>query len=223
MPASVVTFKGRELLAFRLKGTPAATTEPFCMGWGVTPPAGGPFTANQTDVAPFNEGPESRIGSGVTTSSLVTTATTNDTYQVVGTIVATGARTVVETFLSELTTKPTTNTVAAAGVVGSLSATTLNTGTAFSPGNGSYIQIRTEVMQVTAGSGTAALTVVRAQNGTTAIATIAVGDIVTLGNPPGTGTFGTTAGSLFAHADHGVVTLSTGDSIVYSWRVQVQS
>lgn len=220
--AAKVTAKGREHVTFRLRGAPASGTEPLVVGWGVTPPAGGPFTAAVTDVAPFDEGPENRT-TGV--SSFVTTGggTTNDTYQVVGTIVATGARTVVETFLSELTTKPVVNTVAAAGVVGSAVATTLNTGTAYSPGNGNYVQIRTEVMQVTAGSGSTALTVVRGANGSAAIATIAAGDIVTLGNPPGTGTFGTTAGSLFAHADHGVNTLSTGDAISYTWQIQVTS
>lgn len=217
---AVITYKGREFVTFRLKGNPASSTEPLNLGWGVSPPAGGPFTANQTDVAPFDEGAENRVAG---TSSFVTTTTNNDTYQVTGTIVATGARSVVEVFLSDLTTKPVTNTVAAAGVVGSNSATTLNTGSTFSPGNGNYVQIRTEVMQVTAGSGSTALTVVRGANGSTAISTIAVNDIVTLGNPPGTGTFGSTAGSLFFHADHGVVTLANGDSIAYTLKTQVTS
>lgn len=218
--ATVVTSKGREFVTFRLKGAPTSGTEPLNLGWGITPPAGGPFTAATTDVAPFDEGPENRVAG---TSSFVTTTSTNDTYQVAGTITATGTRGVVEVFLSDLTTKPVTNTVAAGGVVGSAVATTLNTGTAFTPGNGNYIQIRTEVMQVTAGSGTTALTVVRGQNGSAAIATIAVGDIVTLGNPPGTGTFGTTAGSLFFHADHAVVNLLVGDSIAYTLKTQVTS
>lgn len=218
--AAVITYKGREFITFRLKGTPGAGTEPLNIGWGVTPPAGGPFTANQTDVAPFDEGPESRVAG---TSSEVTTTTINDTYQVVGTITASGTRTIDEVFLSDLTTKPVTNTVAAGGVVGSSVATTLNTGSTFSPGNGNYVQIRTEVMQVTAGSGSTALTVVRGQNGSTAISTIAASDIVTLGNPPGTGTFGSTAGSLFLHADHGSVSLSSGDSIAYTLKTQITS
>src|SRR6476659_6862934 len=122
---AVITAKGREFLSYRLKGAPSAGTEPLNIGWGVTPPAGGPFTANQTDVAPFDEGAESRVAGS---SSLVTTTTTNDTYRVTGTVTATGARSVVEVFLSDVTTKPVTNTVAAGGVVGSSSATTLNTG-----------------------------------------------------------------------------------------------
>lgn len=221
----LITSKGRELITFRLKGTPAGTTEPFCMGWGVTPPAGGPFGANQTDVAPFDEGPENRIGSGFTTSSFVTTSTTNDTYQVVGTITATGSRSVVEVFLSELTTKPFSTTVAAGTgtVISSLTNTTMNVGANYTPANNTYVQVRTEVMQVTGGTGTTALTVTRGANGSAAISTILANDIVTLGNPPGTGTFGTTAGSLFFHADHGVMTLATGDSITYTLRTQVTS
>lgn len=225
MPATVVTNKGREFVTFRLKGTPAANTEPFCMGWGVTPPAGGPFTANQTDVAPFDEGPENRITSPQTTSSFATTATANDTYVVTGTLTATGTRSVVEVFLSELTTKPFTTTVAAGAttVIGSPTNTTMNIGTSYTPANGTFVQVRTEVMQVTAGTTTTALTVTRGANGSTPISTIAANDIVTLGNPPGTGTFGTTAGSLFFHADHGVITLATGDSVSYTLRTQVTS
>lgn len=219
---AVITNKGREFLSFRLRGAPAAGTEPLNIGWGVSPPAGGPFTANQTDVAPFDEGAEARI---VGTSSLQTTSTNNDTYRVTGTMTATGARSVVEVFLSDLTTKPFSTTVAAGAgtVIGSSSNTTLNVAATYTPANNTYIQIRTEIMLVTAGSGTTALTVTRGVNGSTAIATIAAGDIVTLGNPPGTGTFGTTAGSLFFHADHGVVTLASGDSIAYTLNTQISS
>jgi hypothetical protein len=220
VPATVVTSKGREFVTFRLRGTPGAGTEPLNIGWGISPPAGGPFTANQTDIAPFDEGAENRT---VGTSSFVTTTSTNDTYQVSGSIAATGTRAVVEVFLSDLTTKPFATTVASGGVVGSNVSTTLNTGAAYTPANGTYVQVRTEVMQVTAGTTTTALTVVRGVNGTTALSTIGVNDIVTLGNPPGIGTIGTTAGSLFFHADHAVVNLLTGDSITYTLKTQVTS
>ncbi|MDB4872538.1 MAG: hypothetical protein JWL97_3542 [Gemmatimonadales bacterium] len=219
---AVIVSKGREFLTFRLKGTPVAGSEPLNAGWGVSPPAGGPFVANQGDVAPFNEAPEARVAG---TSSLVTTATPNDTYQVAATITATAGRSVVEVFLSEVATKPFSTTVAAGAgtVIGSSTNTTLNTAVNYTPANGTYIQVRTEVMQVTAGTGTSVLTVVRGANGSTAIATITAADIVTLGNPPGTGTFGTTAGSLFFHADHGVITLANGDSVAYTLKTQVTS
>jgi hypothetical protein len=151
------------------------------------------------------------------TSSQVTVTTTNDTYQVIGTITASGARSVTEAALSDSTTQPAVAAVAAGGVVGSSVSTTLNTAATFSPGNNNFIQIRNEVMQVTAGSGTTALTVVRAQNGSAAISTIAVSDMVTPGNPPGQ--TGITGGSLLTHADFGVITLANGDSIQFTWKV----
>jgi hypothetical protein len=200
--ASVVTSKGREIIANRLKGT---GSEPLNLGWGV-PSA--QFTAAVSDVALFAETSEARVAG---TSSIVTTTTTNDTYQVVGTLTAAGSRAVTECGLFDSTTKPTGNTVAAAGVVGSSVATTLNTGTTFSPGNNNYIQIRTEVMQVTAGSGTTALTVTRGANGSSAISTIAVSDIVTPGNIPGTSAI--TGGSMLAHYDFAVINLATSDTI----------
>ncbi|MDB5910433.1 MAG: hypothetical protein JWP34_4547 [Massilia sp.] len=214
---AVIVSKGREFLTFRLKGTPVAGSEPLNAGWGVSPPAGGPFVANQTDVAPFNEAPEARVAG---TSSLVTTATPNDTYQVAATITATAGRSVVEVFLSDLTTKPFSTTWATAPT--GTGGTTGTTAVAYTGGVNSYIQCRGEVMQVTAGNGTTSLTLARAQNGSTAV-TQANGDVVTTGNIPGTGTFGTTAGSLFFHADHGVITLATGDSVAYTLKTQVTS
>src|SRR6266478_4973257 len=88
---------------------------------------------------------------------------------------------------------------------------TLNTAATFTPGNNNFIQIRTEVMKVTAGSGSTALTVVRAQNGSAAISTIAVSDTVTPGNPPGQS--GITGGNMFVHSDFSVINLNTSDSI----------
>ncbi len=63
---------------------------------------------------------------------------------------------------------------------------------------------------VTAGTGTTALTVTRAQNGSAAISTISAGDVVTMGNPPGTSTAN---GSLFVHASFAGLPLSSGDSL----------
>lgn len=209
-----MTRKGDDIVTGRFIGATPAQAEPKILSIGVTPPAGGPFTAATTDVSLFDESAEARITG---TSSQVTVTTTNDTYQVTGTFTATSARAVVECGLFDSTTKPTANTVAAAGVVGSSSATTLNTGSTFSPGNNNYIQIRTEVMQVTAGSGTTALTVVRGQNGSSAIATIAVSDIVQPGNPPGQ--TGVTGGSMYVHADFAVINLSTNDTLALTIKI----
>lgn len=207
--AAVLTAKGRDITTARIKGT---GTEPLNVGWGGGGVAGGPFTAATTDVGPFNELAEVRTAG---TSSQVTTTTANDTYQVVGTITATGARTVCEVFLSDSSTKPFSTTVASGAVIGSNSATTFTSGASYTPANNTYIQIRTEVLKVTAGTGTTSLTVTRAQNGSAAISTIAASDAVTGGNIPG-GTGDQTGGALFVHADHGSSTLATNDSITYT-------
>jgi hypothetical protein len=212
--ASVVTATGDAIIVGRMRGSTPTQAEPLNCGWGTNPAA---LTAAHTDIAPFTEATESRVAG---TSSVTTTTTTNDTYTVVGTIVVAGAgKTVGEWFLSDSTTKPAAGAVAAGGVVGSNSATTLNTAATFTPGNGNYIQIRTEVMLVTAGSGTTVLTVTRAQNGTAAISTIAVADAVQPGNPPGNTAI--TGGSLFAHMDFTGLALNIGDSLALTANTKV--
>lgn len=210
--ATIVTRKGKDIFSARLIGATPTQAEPKVITWGLNPAA---LTAAATDVAMFDESAEARV---TATSSQVATTTPNDTYQLVGTITASAARTIQEFGAFDSTTQPAAGAVAASGVVGSSVSTTLNTAAAFSPGNGNYIQIRTEVMQVTAGSGTTALTVVRAQNGSAAIATIAAGDVVTPGNIPGTSA--TVGGSQFVHADMAVINLNSGDSIQFTLKVQ---
>lgn len=211
--ATVVTSKGREIIAGRMRGGTPTQAEPLFVGWGTNPAT---RTALVSDVAPFTEATEARVTG---TSSIVTTTTTNDTYQVVGTITVSGAgKTIAEVFLCDSATKATTNTVAAGGVVGSGVSTTLNTGSTFTPGNNNYIQIRDEVMQVTAGSGTTALTVVRAQNGSAAISTITAADVVTPGNPPGQ--TGIAAGNLYLHGDFTGLALNVGDAIQFTVQVK---
>lgn len=206
--ATIVTRTGDSIVAARMIGATPTQAEPKFLGWGTGGIAGGPFAAAKTDVGAFQEAAEARV---TCTSSQVTTTFTNDTYQAVGTITSASGQTIAEVLLSDTSAKPVANTVAAAGVVGSSSATTLNTGSTFSPGNNGYVQIRTEVMQVTAGSGTTALTVTRGANGSSAIATIAVGDIVTAGNAPGSSVVSN--GNLFVHASFAGLPLNSGDSL----------
>jgi hypothetical protein len=210
--ASVITRKGKEIFSGRLIGASPSQAEPKVISWGLNPNA---LTAAATDVALFQESGEARV---TATSSQVTTTTTNDTYQAVGTITAGAGRVITEFAMFDSATQPATALVAAGGVVGSSGATTLNTSATFTPGNNNFIQIRNEVMQVTAGSGSTALTVVRAQNGSSAISTIAVSDVVTPGNPPGQS--GITGGTLLAHGDFGAVTLASGDSMQFTLKVQ---
>jgi hypothetical protein len=215
-----LTSNGRDILLdrFRNLGGTTYANEPKIIGWGLGGAAGGPFTAAASDVAMFQEAPEARVTG---TSSITTTTTTNDTYQVTGTITCTqgGGETITEMLLGDTTSKPAVNTVAAGGVVGSNSSTTLNTGTNFSPGNNGYVQIRTEVMQVTAGSGTSALTVTRGANGSSAISAIAASDVVTAGNAPGSTVV--TNGDMFLHASFSGIALSLNDQIAFTVTVQL--
>jgi hypothetical protein len=216
----LLTSNGRDILLDRFRNLGGTTypNEPKIIGWGLGGAAGGPFTAATPDVAMFQEAPEARVTG---TSSIVTTTTTNDTYQVAGTITCTqgGGETITEMLLGDTTSKPAVNTVAAGGVVGSAGSTTLNTGTNFTPGNNGYVQVRTEVMQVTAGSGTSVLTVTRGANGSSAISTIAASDVVTAGNAPGSTVV--TNGDMFLHASFGGIALAQSDSIAFTATVQL--
>jgi hypothetical protein len=203
-----MTAKGRDILTNRIKGS---GTEPLNIAWGNNPAT---LTAATTDVALFKPATEARTAG---TSTQQTTTTSNDTYQVVGTITSTGTQTIAEVGLFDNSTAPYTSTVTGGTAVGSNSGTTLTVAASYTPANGTYIQIRTEVLQVTAGTGTTSLTVARGQNGSTAISTIANTDEVTAGNIPGSSTI--TGGSMFLHADHGANSLNNGDTITYTVKI----
>lgn len=210
--ATVVTRRGKEILSGRLIGTTPTQTEPNYLAWGLNTV---PTTAAATDVALFTEAPEART---LGTSSQTTTTTTNDTYQVTGTQTSTASRVIQEAALYHSATQPAAASVASgAGIIGSTSSTALVTNATFTPGNNAYIQIRGEVMLVTAGSGTTSLTVTRAQNGSTAISTIVTNDNIAPGNAPGSTVV--TGGSVFAKADMAAINLASGDSITWTWKV----
>lgn len=217
MSASVVTYKGREIYAAALNGT---VDVPKYVGWGIDLAGVDTLTAAQTDVSLFSPSLAQTNDRATGTTSIVTTNTTNDTLQVVGTLTAASSLAICEVGLFDSATYPATDSVqASSGVIGSATGTTVivATGGNFTVGN--FIQIRTEVMKVTAIS-TNTLTVTRAQNGTTAISTIAQGDVVGQGNPPGQ--TGVTGGNLFGHADFAVINLSSGDSIQFTLSSYVQ-
>lgn len=207
----VVTAKGREIMTGRMRGGTPTQAEPLFIGWDT-----GGFTGAVSDVGAFGESAEARITG---TSSQQTTTTANDTYQVTGTLTATGSRTITAVLLSDTTSKPFATTVTGGSAVGSAVGTTLTVAAAYTPANNTYIQVRTEVLQVTAGTGTTSLTVTRGQNGSAAIASIANSDPVTAGNPPGVATV--TNGNLFVHGEHGSTTLASGESITYTVTVKI--
>lgn len=78
--ATVFTNAGKALTTNRLKGS---GTEPNYVAWGT-----GAGTAAAADTTLFTEASEARVAG---TSTQQTTAVTNDTYQVVGTLTCAGA------------------------------------------------------------------------------------------------------------------------------------
>lgn len=81
--ATLVVDRGKQVIADRIRGV---GTEPNWVAWGT-----GAGTTAAADTTLFTEASEARVAG---TSSTVTTDTTSDTYQVVGTITADGAKTI---------------------------------------------------------------------------------------------------------------------------------
>jgi len=84
--SSLVPTTGKAIITGRLIGTTPSQAEPRYLGWGTGAGAG---SASSTDVS--TPASESRVTG---TSSQVTTTVTNDTHQVVGTITASGSKTI---------------------------------------------------------------------------------------------------------------------------------
>jgi len=204
--------KGREMIAARMKGATPSQVEPLNVGWGTV---GATPNATVFDVGLYKEAAETRVA-GV--SSFVTTSSTNDTYQVVGTITSLSGQTIAEAIMTDSTTKPFTTTWATAPTT--TAGTSGTTAASYTPANNSFIQDQSgEVMQVTAGSGSTSLTVVRGANGSTAV-TSANGNQVTLGNAPG---HTEAAASVLVHATFTGLALNTNDSIQFTFQVQISS
>ncbi len=206
--ASLVLSKGDDVAAGRMKGATPTQLEPLNISWG-----SGAGTTAKTDVAAFAEGPETPV---VGTSSLQTTVTANDTYQVTGTIVASAPRTVTNVVLKDAATLAASTTLSAAITTTGQTSITVVSATGF-PGSGNYcIQIESEVLQVTAGQGTTTWTVTRGFNGSAA-ATHLISTVVTGGNNPGS--TAVTAGSVFVKGDFTGISLNTGESIAFTVKV----
>ena len=205
-----ITSKGREVVAGRMRGGTPTQTEPLNVGWGV-----GTVAATVFDVGMFKEAAEARVAG---TSSLVTITSTNDTYQVVGTITSASGQTIAEALLSDASSKPFSTTWATAPTT--TSGTSGTTSASYTPANGTHIQTQAgEVMTVSAGTGTTSVTVVRGVNGSTAV-TQTAGDTITLGNIPGEANTNATA---FLHSSFTGLALNTNDSIQFTIQVQVSS
>ena len=83
---SLVPTSGKAILSGRMIGATPTQPEPHFLGWGTGAGAG---AAGSTDLSITAS--EARVAG---TSTQVTTSVTNDTHQVVGTITASGAKTI---------------------------------------------------------------------------------------------------------------------------------
>lgn len=205
----VYTSRARDLITSWING--GTPTAPKAVGWGIN--ATNP-TAAASDVAPFQEAAEARVTG---TSSIVTGTTTNDTYQVVGTITSASGQTINESILGLTTTKPQSTTLSAAITTTGATSISVTSASGF-PGSGNYaIQIDSEVLLVTGGQGTTTWTVTRGYNGSAA-ATHSNGATVTGGNPPGSSAV--TNGDLFMHASYTGLALNSGDALQGTWQLK---
>lgn len=204
---AVLTAKGRDEYQAAAQ---AGTIVGKVLGWGTNPKAA---TAAASDVALFTEAAEARVTG---TAAVVTTTTTNDTYQVTGTITSGSAQTIAEVAITDSTTKPFSTTWSTAPTT--TSGTSGTSAGSYTPANSTYIQDASgEVMEVTAGTGTTSLTVVRGANGSTAV-TSAASNEITQGAIPGASV---TGGNLLMHATFTGLALNNGDSIAFTCQIKL--
>jgi hypothetical protein len=203
----------------------AGWTTPSYIGWGG---ANGynsagtvlPATASSTtlgtgqwsDIAPYQEFSEARVlGASSFTGNTSGSGTVG--YVLTGSMTASTGESVAESFLTMSSTKATSYTLASTVSASQTSLTVTTTGAA----TGTY-QMNNEV--ITAGTiATSVWTISRAQNGSVA-GTANTGNVVTAGNVPGTAT-GT--GDIFAHAGFQALALSSGDSVAFTWTINITS
>lgn len=225
--AATATYAGRSLL-WALVRSAGSPTEPKNIGWG--DPASSLTGSANPDVALFKPQTEARVAG---TSAIVTTSFLGDTYQVTGTITClVGAKTITEAGLFDTTTAASFSTISGASQASGASTITL--AATIGPASGNfYIQVENEVELVTAGQGTATLTVTRAQLSSTAAAH-AIGATATSGGDGLAATNSATSsqtssgalvlakgGNMFAHADFAGIALSVNDSIAFTWKDQL--
>ena len=203
---SVLTAKGREILVARCLGATPTQPEPKYVGLDLNPAN---LTAAVSDVAPFAPAAEALVAA---TEAVVTTTTANDTLQLTATVTLGANETIGGSYVTDSAIKPFATTVTGGAAVGSNSGTTLTVAANYTPANGTELQVRTEAMTVTAGTGTTNLTVTRGANGSAAISTIANADAATAGNGPGQAAVAN--GNLFIHSSWPAgLALLTGESL----------
>ena len=199
--AATLTAYGRSSLVQRILGSTLSI--PFYIAWGV-----GAGTTSATDEALFQE----VIIDGRTTGtySQVTTSTTGDTFQVVGTLTATANETITNVGLFTTNVSPYETSLQAP-----VTSTTQTSISVVSPGLGTLpsvpfnIQVFSEVMTVTNISGTT-WTVTRGVNQSTKLANIPMATV-----------FSTVSGNMFAKANFTGLSINVGDTISFTIDVQL--
>lgn len=231
-----VTNRGFEYIcqwmaAANANGGVAGFTIPSFIGWGgangynaaaANLPAAAPTTTQGTgqwsDVAPFQEFSEARVAASSTAVTSNTAASGTVTTQYVGTITAGSGESVGESFLVFTATKPSTFTVNG-NVTNVQTSLTVNTTGALA---NQYFQMNNEVIKISSTAASNVWNIVRAQNGSTA-GTAKTNDVLTFGNIPGAGTSNPSNGDMFAHAGFQALALNSGDSIQFTWQINVTS
>lgn len=215
-------------------------TVPSFIGWGtangsnassVTLPASAPGafpgalstagTGQWNDIAPFNEQATTEARAAATATVINNTVGGSySTCQLTGTITANAGESIGESFLVFKSTKPAASSVATGNMTNVQ--TSMTTGTAMGIAAPYYIQIDNEVLQVSATAASNVLTIVRGTNATTGAAHNQNAG-VTLGNVPGAGNNNPNNGDMFAHAGFVALALNSGDSIAFTWQINVTS
>lgn len=223
--ATVATYPGRGIIWQRMKGLGAEAKN---IQWGTgsgTTISGTVVTGSAgQNVNLFTPATEARTAG---TTSIISTTSLGDTYQVTGTVVcAVGAKTITEAALFDTATPVSLTTT----VTNSLAAgtTLLTLGTSLAGNVGSYYaQLGLETVLVV-GAAATSLTVTRGVLGTTATAWAAATPI-TMGGDGGAGgwTTGQTVnstsftglygGNIFIHADFAGIALNINDSISFTF------
>jgi hypothetical protein len=233
-----VTNRGFEYIAYQIGGSAATYATPAYIGWGTangynnsglnlpaTQPGSFPTalstagTGQWSDVGPYSESTEARVKSASTTVTNNVSASSYATLTLVGTITAAQAESIGESFLAPAVTKAQQYTLF--HTVGTTwSSLTISTagGTV-----GQYYQMNNEVIFIGTVTSSSVWTISRTQNGSPGPGTANTADCLTFGNIPGAAVTGAGYGDMFAHAGFQALSLNSGDSIQFTWQVNVTS
>lgn len=210
MANTLITAVGKTLFADRVRGTAGTYTNPpkyVCQGAYTT----GTKTGLVTDSALLFER-ETRVAG---TESTVTTTYTGDTYQVTGTITATGTYSVNEFALNDTSGSAAFHTTANGATGTGTSITVNNAG----PSSAFVVQCEDEVWNVTAGGTTTTWTVARGYGAYGTVGGL-VGGTTTAVSHANSADIGRSVGSYFLSATIVSIGLNSGDSI--SWTAKTQ-